>query len=78
VKKKFENRLSLEEEIVLSVKKGVKDSQSPEDHENHPSSEETGGRRSGDPRFGAPEGLLRANKDLCKVTKSGLNLDCWI
>jgi hypothetical protein len=63
---------------VLSVQKGVEDSRSPEDHENRPSSEETGGRRSGDLRFGAPEGLLRANKDLCKVAKSSLNLDCWI
>jgi hypothetical protein len=63
---------------VLSVKKGFEDSRSPEDHENRPLSEETGGRRSGYPRFGAPEGLLRANKDLCKVAKRSLNLDCWI
>jgi hypothetical protein len=40
--------------------------------------EETGGRRSGDPRVGAPGGFPRENKDLHEVAKSGLNPDRWI
>jgi hypothetical protein len=66
VHKKFENNLSLENKIVLSVKKVVEDLQSLEDRKNIPSSKETYGRRSGDPGAGNLKVLLVQTKIFTK------------
>ena len=73
VQKKFENNLTLKEEIALSVQKVVEDLQSPKYHENRPSSEETCGIRSINLGASALEGWPRENKDLRGVVESGVD-----
>jgi hypothetical protein len=77
VQKKFENNLSLEEEIVLSVKKVVEDLRSPEDHEVvHRRRRQVAEDRE-IRELSAPEGLPRENKDLRGVMESRVDPSHW-
>jgi hypothetical protein len=57
---------------------GSRTCQSPKDSEIFHRREETGGEISRYLGAGALGSFPRENKNLCEVTKSGLNLDCWI